>query len=96
MIIANPPPRTSPWQTSAPGLVAATGDEVSPEAGSRENIDTLDIPPVGRASQAITQAIVDVLPQLLPLPSVTDMATASPSQQEFEAEHARDPHYDTV
>ena len=51
---------------------------------------------MGRASQAITQAIVDVLPQLLPLPSVTDMATASPSQQEFEAEHARDPHYDTV
>ena len=49
-----------------------------------------------RASQAITQAIIDVLPQLLPLATVTDVVTASPSQQEFEEEHARDPHYDTV
>ena len=40
--------------------------------------------------------IVDMLPQLLPLPSVTDIATASPSQKEFDAEQARYSRNDTV
>ena len=64
-------------------------------ASSREDNDALDLSPVDRTSQATTQAIVDVLPQLLPLPSVTDIATASPSQQELDVEQARDSHYDT-
>ena len=59
-----------------------------------EDKDVLELPPVARASQATTQAIVDVLPQLLPLPLVTDIATTSPSQQEFDAGQAKDSHYD--
>ena len=56
----------------------------------------LDLSPVDCASQATGMAIVDVLPQQLPLPSVADIATASPSQKEFDAEQARDSHYDTA
>ena len=93
--MASTSPRTSLWPTSAPGLIAATGDEGSPKASSREDNDALDLSPVDRTSQATTQAIVDVLSQLLPLPSVTDIATASPSQQELDIEQARDSHYDT-
>ena len=73
-IMASTSPRTSPWPTSA---VAATSDEDSPKTSPREDKDALDLPPVDCASRATTQAIVDVLPQLLPLPSVTDIATAS-------------------
>ena len=51
---------------------------------------------MNRGRQAIAQAVVDALPQLLPVPSVADMATASPSQKEFDAEQARDYPYDTV
>ena len=91
--MASTSPPTSLWPTSAPGLIA--GDEGSPKASSRKDKDALALPPVDRASQATTQAIVDVLPQLLPLPSVTDIAAASPSQQEFDAEQAKDSHYDT-
>ena len=57
----------------------------SPEASSREDRDAVDLPPADCTSQATTQAIVDVLPQLLSPPSVTDISTASPSQQEFDA-----------
>ena len=87
--MASTSPRTSPWPTSVPGLLAATSDEGSPKASSCEDKDALDPSPVDRTSQAI----VDVLPQLLPQPSVTDIATASPSQQELDAEQARDSHY---
>ena len=93
--MASMSPRTSPLPTSAPGLVAATSDQSSPKTSSREDKDALDLPPVDRASQATAMAIVDVLPQLLPLPSVTDIATTSPSQQEFDAAQAKDSHYDT-
>ena len=93
--MASTSPRTSPRQTSAPGLIAATSDEGTPKASSCEDKGALELPPVDRASQATTQAIVDVLPQLLPLPSVTDIATTSPSHQEFDAEQAKDSHYDT-
>ena len=86
---------TSPGPTSPPMLVAATSDEGGPKACSHEDKDALDLPPVDRASQATTQAIVDVLPQLMPLPSVTDIATTSPSQQEFDAGQAKDSHYAT-
>ena len=83
-MIGRTSPGTSPWPTSAPGLVAATSGVDSPKASSREDKDTVDLPPGDCASQATTQAIVDVLPQLLP--SVTDIiATASSSQQEFDA-----------
>ena len=68
---------TSLLPTSAPGL-----------ASSDEDKDVLDLPPLDRASQATTQVIVDSLPQLLPPPSVTGIATASPSQQEFDAKCA--------
>ena len=78
--MASTSPRTSPRPTSAPGLIAATSDEGTPKASSCEDKGALELPPVDRASQATTQAIVDVLPQLLPLPSITDIATASPSQ----------------
>ena len=78
-------PGTSPWPTSAPGLVAATSGVGSPKASSCEDKDALDLPSEGQESQATTQAIADVLPQLLPLPSVTDIGTASLSQQEFDA-----------
>ena len=57
----------------------------SPKASSREDKDVLDLPPSDYASQATTHAVVDVLPQLLPLPSVPDISTASPSQLEFDA-----------
>ena len=67
-------PSTSPWPTSA---ATATSDEGSPKTSLHEDKDALDLPPVDCASRATTQAIVDVLPQLLPLPSVTDIATAS-------------------
>ena len=86
----------SPWLTSAPGLVAATNDEGSPEDISRENKDVLDLPPVDHASQATAMATADVLPQLLPVPSFIEIATPSPSQKEFDAEQARDSHCDTV
>ena len=79
--------RRSQWPTSAPELVATTSDKGSPKASSQENKDTLELPAVVRASQAITR---DVLPQL-PLPYVTDIATTSPSQKLFDAEYA-DPH----
>ena len=92
-IIASAYPSTSPWPTSA---VAATSDEGSPKPSLREDKHALDLPPVDRTSQATTQSNVDALPQLLPPPSVTDIATASLSHQEFDAEHARDPHDDTV
>ena len=69
-------PGTSPGPTSVPGLVAATIEEGSPEASSREDKDAVDLPLVDCASQATSQAIVDVLPQLLPRPSVTDISTA--------------------
>ena len=86
-------PPTSPLPTSA---VAATSDEGSPKPSLREDKHALDLPPVDRTSQATTQSNVDALPQLLPPPSVTDIATASLSQQVFDVEHARDPHDDTV
>ena len=93
--MASTSPRTSSWPTSAPGLVAATSDEGSPKASSREDKGAPDLPSVDCASQATATAIVDVLPQLLPLAPVTDIATTSPSQQEFDAEQAKDSHYDT-
>ena len=88
--------RTSPLPTSASGLLAATSDEGSLKASSRQDKDALDLSPVDCASQATAMAIVDVLPQQLPLPSVADIATASPSQKEFDAAQARDSHYDTA
>ena len=92
--MASMSPPTSPLPTSA---VAAASDEGSPKTSPREDKDALDLPPVDRAShQAATQAIYDALPQLLPLSSVTGIATASLSQQVFDVEHARDPHDDTV
>ena len=94
--MASTSPLTSPLPTSAPELVVATSDEGGPKASSREDKDALGLPPVDCASQATAMAIVDVLPQLLPLPSVTDIATASPSQKEFDAKQARDCHNDTV
>ena len=88
---------TSPRPTCAPGLVAATSDGGGAEAtSSREDNDDLDLLPADRASQTTTQAIVDVLPQLLSLHSLTDTAATSPPQQKVDADHARDPHYDTV
>ena len=88
---------TFPWPTSVPGLVAATSDEGGAKAtSSREDNDVLDLLPADRASQATAMAIVNVLPQLQPLPSVADIATASPSQKEFDAEQARDSHHDTA
>ena len=84
-MIASTSPGTSPWPTSATGSVAATSGVGSPKASSCEDKDILDLPPADYASQATTQAIVDVLPQLQPLPSVTDISTASPSQQGFDA-----------
>jgi hypothetical protein len=89
--MARTSPGTSPWPTSAHELVAAVGDEGSTKASSREDRykDALDLPPVDRASGANTMAIVDVLPQLPPLPSVTDIAITSLSPQEFDAEHTR-------
>ena len=67
--MASTSPRTSPWPTSAPGLVAPTSDV---------DKDALDLFPLDRASQATTQINVDALPQLLTPPSVTGIATASP------------------
>ena len=95
-IIASTSLPTSPLPTSAPELVAATSVEGSLKASSHEDKDALDLPPVDCASRETAMAIVDVLPQLLPLPSVTDTATASPSQKESDAEQARDSHDDTV
>ena len=83
--MASTSPRTPPLPTSAPELVAATSEEGSPKASSREDKDALDLSPVDCASQATAMAIIDVLPQQLPLPSVADVATASPSQKEFDA-----------
>ena len=60
--MASTSPPSSPWPTSAPGLIAATSDEGSPKVSSREDKDALDLPPVDRASQATAMAIVDVLP----------------------------------
>lgn len=99
--MASTSPGTSPWPTSAPELSLATGDEGNPKASPREH-DALDLPPVDRASQANTMAIVNLLPQLPPLPSATDMVIEGPSQQEFDAENTGDPphtsrgQYDTV
>ena len=87
---------TSPLPTSASGLLATTSDEGNFKASSRQDKDALDFAPVDCASQTTAIAIVDVLPQLQPLPSVADIATASPSQKEFDGEQARDSHHDTA
>ena len=94
--MASTSPRTSPLPTSAPELVAITSDEGSPKASSREDKDALDLSPMDGVSQATAMAIIDVPTQLQPLPSVADIATASPSQKEFDAERARDSHYETM
>jgi hypothetical protein len=82
---------TSPchWPTSAPELVAAIGDERSPKADTREDKDTLYLPPVECVIQASTMD-VDLLSQL-PLSSATEIAIADPSRRELDAEHAGDP-----
>ena len=49
--MASTSPPTSPLPTSVPELVAATSDEGSPKASSREDKDALDLPPVDCASQ---------------------------------------------
>jgi hypothetical protein len=77
---------TSLWLTSAPELVAATGDEGNPKAGSHEGKDTLDLLPVGCAIQANIMAI-DPLSQPS-LPSATDTAIMGSSQWELDARHA--------
>ena len=61
-IMASISMRTSPLLISAPGSVAATSDQDSPKASSREDKDALELPPVDRASQATAMAIVDLLP----------------------------------
>ena len=86
--MVNTSPRTSPGPTSAPGPVAATSDEGSPKASSREDKGTPDLPSLDRASQAAATAAVNVLPQL---PPITGITTGSPSQQEFDVEHTKDP-----
>lgn len=88
--MARPSPGTSTWPTSGD-----TGDEGSPKASSHEHKGALGLPPVDCASQANTMAILDVLLQPPPLPSVTDIAVTSPSKQEFDVEHISDPLPDT-
>ena len=94
-IIANLSPRTSPLPTSGPGLVAASSDEGSLKASSREDKDTLDLPPVDRPCEANAMATVDVLPQLLPPPPASVMVVEGSSEQEFDAEHRGDPPLNT-
>ena len=90
-IIANLSPRTSPWPTSGPGLVAASSDEGSLKASSRDDKDALDLPLADRPCEANTLATGDVLPQLLPPPPPSVMVIEGSSQQEFDAEHREDP-----
>ncbi|KAN0139529.1 hypothetical protein V8E53_002645 [Lactarius tabidus] len=52
------PGTSSPWPTSAPELVPATGDEGSPNTGPHEDKDALDRPPGERAIQANTMTIL--------------------------------------
>ena len=52
--MASTSPRTSPRTTSAPGLIAATSDEGTLKASSREDKGALELSPVDRASQATT------------------------------------------
>lgn len=92
--MARTSPGMSPLPTSAPELVTTAsdaGDEGSRKASSRKHKDVLGLPPVDCASQANTTAILDVLPQLPPLPSVTDIVVTTLSQQKFDVEHTRDP-----
>jgi hypothetical protein len=84
-ILATTSPGTSPWPTTAPDLDTAEG------AGSHEDKDALGPPSVNRAIQANTTAILERPPAPPTLPSAADMTIASPSQQEFGAEHAGDP-----
>ncbi|KAN0134406.1 hypothetical protein V8E53_007904 [Lactarius tabidus] len=85
-------PAMSPWPISAPELVAATGDEGDPVAGSRADEDALDSPSVNlnHSIQANATA-VDPLTELPPLPSAAHIATMDPSRRESDAEHAGDP-----
>ena len=86
-ILATTPPGASPWPTSAPEHSTAEG---SPKAGSHEDKDTLDPPPVNRAIQANTMTTLDRPPPPT-LPLTTDITIASPSQQGLDTEHAGDP-----
>ncbi|KAN0139532.1 hypothetical protein V8E53_002648 [Lactarius tabidus] len=80
--------RTSPWPTSVPELVPATDDEGSLNTGPCEDEDALDLPPGERAIQANIMT-VDLLLQP-PLPSVTHIAIAGPSQRELDVGHRGD------
>ena len=61
-LMASMSPHTSPLPSSALGSVAATSDQDSPKASSREDKDALELPPVDRTSQATAMAIADLLP----------------------------------
>ncbi|KAF8268425.1 hypothetical protein EI94DRAFT_1727689 [Lactarius quietus] len=77
---------TSPWP-SAPELSAVASDKGT---DSREDRVALDPPSVNRAIQANTMAILDPLLQPPSQPSATDLAIASPSLREPNAEHTGD------
>jgi hypothetical protein len=86
-ILVTTPPGSSPSSPFAPGLGTAEG---GPEASSHEDKDTLDPPSANRAIQAATMAILDRPPSPT-LPSTTDIAVASPSQQGLDVGHTGDP-----
>jgi hypothetical protein len=83
------PGTSSPWPTSAPELVPATGDEGSPNTGPHEDKDALDRPPGERAIQANTMTVG--LLSHLPRQSVPHIAIADPSQRELDVGHTGDP-----
>jgi hypothetical protein len=89
LMLATTPPGASPPPPFALELGTAEG---GPEASSHEDKDALDSPSANRAIQATTMTILD-RPLSPTLPSATDIAIDSPSQQVLDAEHAGDtPH----
>jgi hypothetical protein len=74
-VLVTTSPGAPPWPTSAPQLYAASGEEVSPKAGSREDRDAVDPPSVNREIQENSIVTLDFPPQAPLPPPATDIAT---------------------
>jgi len=91
-MIVTTTPSASPGPTSAPDLGAAAEDDGSPKPGLLKEKDALDPPSLNRAIHSNTIATLDLPPQSPSLQPVTDsdVAIASPSQKEPNAERTGD------
>ncbi|KAH9054591.1 hypothetical protein EDB83DRAFT_2316342 [Lactarius deliciosus] len=91
-IIIATAPSAPPGPTSVLDLGAAAEGNGSAKPGLRKENDTIDSPSVNRVIPANTRATLDLPPQYLSLPPVTDpdATTAGLPPREPDAEHTGD------